>query len=141
MIYFIGNICSPEEIEKKRLLALQRREQAQLKTQNNTSRSSPIHQQQIKYKHNSNVVKQYKSNRYNPIEPRNFYKSPSVTGKCYMISCDRFAFETSSFVPAIIEIFKTVPSRLYGNCELINLKIISSLDLIIEIFIYIYLIF
>lgn len=100
---------------------MQKREQAQLKAQNSTPRNNPTYQQQTKYKHNLSVVKQYKpNNRYNPIEPRNFYKPQPVTGECYMISIDRFALETSSFVPAIIETFKTVPSRLYGNCELIN---------------------
>lgn len=34
-----------------------------------------------------------------------------------MISNERFALETSSFVPAIIETFKTLPSRAYGNCD------------------------
>ncbi|XP_032683947.1 SWI/SNF-related matrix-associated actin-dependent regulator of chromatin subfamily A-like protein 1 [Odontomachus brunneus] len=108
-------IYSPEEIEKKRLLALQRREQAQLKAQNNTPRSNPTYQQQTKYKYYSNVKQCKPNNRYNPIEPRNFYKPQSqpVTGKCYMISTDRFALETSLYVPAIIETFKTVPSRLY----------------------------
>lgn len=112
-------MCSSEEIERKRLLALQRREQAQLKAQNNISRNSPIHQQ-MKHKHNTSIVRQNKaSNRFNPIEPRKFFSSLSatVTGKCYMISDDRFALETSLFVPKIIETFKTIPSRLYGNCE------------------------
>lgn len=94
---FADKICSPKEIERKRLIALQRREQAKVKAQNTPKR-----------------------NRFNPIESKKFYRS-SVTGKCYMISNDRFALETSSFVPEIIETFKTVPSRLYGNYKLINL--------------------
>ncbi|EFN86322.1 SWI/SNF-related matrix-associated actin-dependent regulator of chromatin subfamily A-like protein 1 [Harpegnathos saltator] len=107
----MSKTCSPEEIEKKRLLALERRKQAQLKTQNITPRNNFTHQQ---LKPNTNVIKQYKqNNRFSPIESRNFFKSSSITGKCYMISNDRFALETSSFIPAIIETFKTVPSRLY----------------------------
>ncbi|XP_039312254.1 SWI/SNF-related matrix-associated actin-dependent regulator of chromatin subfamily A-like protein 1 isoform X3 [Solenopsis invicta] len=125
--------CSPEEIEKKRLLALQRRQQSQLKAQN-TSVSSPVHQQaqlrvqdtptsslahqQTILSDSSNVVRPVKlNNRFNPIsrnpEPRNSSSfTLSVTGKCYMISEDRFALEVQ-FVPAIIETFKTIPSRNY----------------------------
>ncbi|XP_070170383.1 SWI/SNF-related matrix-associated actin-dependent regulator of chromatin subfamily A-like protein 1 [Polyergus mexicanus] len=104
--------CCPEEIEKKRLLALQRRQQAQLKTQT-TPINSPI--QQPKYNDSTNVLRPNKSNnRFNPIEAKNFFSRTSVlTGKCYMISNERFALETSSFVPAIIETFKTLPSRAY----------------------------
>jgi len=32
-----------------------------------------------------------------------------------MISDDRFALEISSFVPAIIDTFKMIPSRIYGK--------------------------
>ncbi|KAM0735204.1 SWI/SNF-related matrix-associated actin-dependent regulator of chromatin subfamily A-like protein 1 [Formica fusca] len=104
--------CSPEEIEKKRLLALQRRQQAQLKTQT-TPTNSPI--QQLRCNDSTNVLRPNKSNnRFNPIEAKNFFSRTSVlTGKCYMISNERFALETSSFVPAIIETFKTLPSRAY----------------------------
>ncbi|XP_039312253.1 SWI/SNF-related matrix-associated actin-dependent regulator of chromatin subfamily A-like protein 1 isoform X2 [Solenopsis invicta] len=100
--------CSPEEIEKKRLLALQRRQQSQLKAQNTSTILSD----------SSNVVRPVKlNNRFNPIsrnpEPRNSSSfTLSVTGKCYMISEDRFALEVQ-FVPAIIETFKTIPSRNY----------------------------
>lgn len=110
-------------------------------------KNSPIQHQQIKQNnhqqiHNTNVIKQYKQNvRFNPIEPRNFFSKSSVTGKCYIISNDRFALETSIFVPAIIETFKTIPSRLYGNYNLINLKIICYFNDILLILIYIYLMF
>ncbi|XP_036143302.1 SWI/SNF-related matrix-associated actin-dependent regulator of chromatin subfamily A-like protein 1 isoform X2 [Monomorium pharaonis] len=124
--------CSPEEIEKKRLQALQRRQQAQLKAQNVSANSpaTPAHQQaQLKIQNaptntqthqqtilsdSSNVVRPNKSNyRFNPIVSKNFFsKILSVSGKCYMISEDRFALEVP-FVPAIIETFKTVPSRIY----------------------------
>ncbi|XP_018300731.1 SWI/SNF-related matrix-associated actin-dependent regulator of chromatin subfamily A-like protein 1 [Mycetomoellerius zeteki] len=119
--------CTPEEIEKKRLLALQRRQQSQLKAQS-TPTSSQIHQQS-KLNDNENIAQQNKTNlndneniarqnktnnRFNPIEPRRFFNPMlSVTGKCYMISDDRFALELSAFVPEIIDIFKTVPSRIY----------------------------
>lgn len=129
MISFIDKTCTPEEIEKKRLLALQRRQQSQLKAQS-TPTSSQIHQQS-KLNDNENIAQQNKTNlndneniarqnktnnRFNPIEPRRFFNPMlSVTGKCYMISDDRFALELSAFVPEIIDIFKTVPSRIYGK--------------------------
>ncbi|XP_071639778.1 SWI/SNF-related matrix-associated actin-dependent regulator of chromatin subfamily A-like protein 1 [Temnothorax longispinosus] len=105
--------CTPEEIEKKRLLALQRRQEAQLKAQI-LSKDSPA-RQETHLSDSTNVVRLNKSNvRFNPIEPRNFFSQPlNVTGKCYMISEDRFALELSAFVPEIVEIFKTVPSRVY----------------------------
>jgi len=119
LFIIIDKICTPEEIEKKRLLALQRRQQAQSKAQI-MSTNSPVNQQS-KLNESRNVMRQNKSNnRFNPIEPRNFF-SQTVTGKCYMISEDRFALETSSFVPAIIELFKTIPSRIYGNYKFIDL--------------------
>ncbi|KAL6439204.1 hypothetical protein ACFW04_003853 [Cataglyphis niger] len=107
----MDNKCSPEEIEKKRLLALQRRQQAQLKTQT-TSINSPIQQSRSD---STNVMRPNKSNnRFNPIEAKNFFSRTLVlTGKCYMINKERFALEISSFVPAVIETFKTLPSRAY----------------------------
>ncbi|XP_012215897.1 SWI/SNF-related matrix-associated actin-dependent regulator of chromatin subfamily A-like protein 1 [Linepithema humile] len=118
----MDKVCSPEEIEKKRLLALQKRQfkQAQLKNLNiptNSSASQSPRQipQESKYKDSTNVMRQNKSNnRFNPIEPKKFFNLTSiVTGKCRMISNDRFALETSAFVPEIIATFKTVPSRAY----------------------------
>ncbi|XP_050455855.1 SWI/SNF-related matrix-associated actin-dependent regulator of chromatin subfamily A-like protein 1 [Cataglyphis hispanica] len=107
----MDNKCSPEEIEKKRLLALQRRQQAQLKTQTTPINSSI---QQSRYD-STNVMRSNKSNnRFNPIEAKNFFSRTLVlTGKCYMINQERFALEISSFVPAVIETFKTLPSRAY----------------------------
>ncbi|XP_019885387.1 SWI/SNF-related matrix-associated actin-dependent regulator of chromatin subfamily A-like protein 1 isoform X3 [Camponotus floridanus] len=105
--------CSPEEIEKKRLQALARKQQSQLNTQT-TPRNSPM--QQPNHNNSTNVMRSIrKNNRFNPIETKNFFSRTSVlTGKCYMISNERFALEISSFVPAVIETFKTLPSRAYG---------------------------
>ncbi|XP_077274708.1 SWI/SNF-related matrix-associated actin-dependent regulator of chromatin subfamily A-like protein 1 [Temnothorax americanus] len=109
----MDKVCTPEEIEKKRLLALQKRQEAQLKAQR-SPKDSPA-RQQTHLSDGTNVARLNKSNvRFNPIEPRNFFSQASnVTGKCYMISQDRFALELSAFVPEIVEIFKTVPSRAY----------------------------
>ncbi|XP_011330154.2 SWI/SNF-related matrix-associated actin-dependent regulator of chromatin subfamily A-like protein 1 [Ooceraea biroi] len=109
-----GKVCSPAEIEQKRLLALQRRQQAQLKAQS-TSKTDSTPQQTV-HKATDNVIRLDKSNnRFNPIEPKNFFSRPftRLTGKCYMISNNRFTVETSMFVPTIIDTFKTVPSNLY----------------------------
>lgn len=125
-------MCSPEEIEKKRLLALQKRQfrQAQLQKLNNSTNGSgnqPLPTDQIseesKHKNSTNIMRQNKSNnRFNPIEPKKFFSQiSSVTGKCYMISNNRFALETSAFVPEIIATFKTIPSRVYGDYELNDL--------------------
>ncbi|KYM97785.1 SWI/SNF-related matrix-associated actin-dependent regulator of chromatin subfamily A-like protein 1 [Cyphomyrmex costatus] len=106
-------MCTPEQIEKKRLLALERRQQSQFKIQS-TPTSNQICQQP-KLNDNENIAQRNKTNnRFNPIEPRKFFNQMlSVTGKCYMISDDRFALEISTFVPDIIATFKTVPSRIY----------------------------
>ncbi|XP_071562145.1 SWI/SNF-related matrix-associated actin-dependent regulator of chromatin subfamily A-like protein 1 [Temnothorax nylanderi] len=108
----MDKVCTPEEIEKKRLLALQRRLEAQLKAQI-SPKDSPARQQS--HLSDSTNVRLNKSNvRFNPIEPRNlFSQALNVTGKCYMISEERFALELSAFVPEIVDIFKTVPSRVY----------------------------
>lgn len=99
------------------MLALQRRQQAQLKTQT-TPINSPI--QQSRYD-GTNVMRPNKSNnRFNPIEAKKFFgRTLVLTGKCYMINKERFALEISSFVPAVIETFKTLPSRAYGNCIIV----------------------
>ncbi|KAG5334389.1 SMAL1 protein, partial [Acromyrmex charruanus] len=127
MISFVDKMCTPEEIEKKRLLALQRRQQSQLKAQS-TPISNQTHQQS-KLNDNENIARQYKTNlndngniirqnktnnRFNPMELKKFFNPMvSVTGKCYMINNDRFAIELSAFIPEIIDTFKTVPSRIY----------------------------
>lgn len=137
MIIVLDKTCSPEEIEKKRLLALQKKKEAQLKAQNtfrNSSlhdefkhnenrnikdntvvRSNPMHEQS-RHSDSTHIIRQDRpSNRFNPIESKNFFnKKTLVTGNCYMITDDRFAVELSTFVPEIIETFKTIPSRIYG---------------------------
>jgi len=120
--FFLGKTCSLAEIEKKRLLALQRREQAQLKARNTSCKVNNVISEPT-YKVDS-IIKQKRShNRFNPIEPKNFFNRMStVTGKCYMINNDRFALETSTFVAAVIDTFKTIPSRMYGKYKLIHVR-------------------
>lgn len=126
------------------MLALQKRQfkQAQLQkltpTSSSASQSTSQMCQESKHTDSTNIMRQNKSNsRFNPIEPKKFFNQTStVTGKCYMISNDRFALETSAFVPEIITTIKTIPSKSYGNYELNDL--IMSHTNISEIFIYVY---
>lgn len=138
---------SQEEIEQKRLLALQRKKQAQVK---NTSFNSTVSKNRIssanshatfnqnkstntvkpferyeakntqdkpKFGYHSNTPKFNKhKERFNPMSTKKFFGQKSrITGKCYMISDDRFTLETSSYFPPLIETLKTIPSRSYGS--------------------------
>ncbi|XP_076287420.1 SWI/SNF-related matrix-associated actin-dependent regulator of chromatin subfamily A-like protein 1 [Lasioglossum baleicum] len=136
---------SREEIERKRLLALQRKQQAQgknnapstVKTQNNVPSTSTINNEnksfgtskpfqnggdraasfKAKFGNNSfksNTKFNQRNERFSPIGTKSFFgQKVCVTGKCCMVSDDRFMLETSSYLPAIIEVCKTVPSRSY----------------------------
>jgi len=148
MISFVDKVCTPEEIEKKRLLALQRRQQSQLKAQS-TPTSNQTYQQsklndnehiarQIKknLNDNENIIRQNKTNnRFNPIELKKIFNPMSVTGKCYMISNDRFAIELSAFIPEIIDTFRTIPSRIYGKYVYYINKLLDLMCTIFLIFI------
>ncbi|XP_047352620.1 SWI/SNF-related matrix-associated actin-dependent regulator of chromatin subfamily A-like protein 1 isoform X2 [Vespa velutina] len=130
-----------KEIEKKRLEALQRKRQIQSKvtapfdpgkiqqnqniklpikssSQNASNFRRPITDPILKSEPNSSQIgpmRKYKTNnRYTPMTPQKFFGINSViTGKCYMITNERFAIEISSYLPSVIEIFKTVNSRIY----------------------------
>ncbi|XP_076227917.1 SWI/SNF-related matrix-associated actin-dependent regulator of chromatin subfamily A-like protein 1 [Nomia melanderi] len=136
---------SQEEIEKKRLLALQRKQQSQVKnnlsnagrTQSSTPSTSVINNENKSFntnklfQHGGNKFSQFKSKfqnnsfnnntkfnkqkeRFNPLETKNFFgQKARITGKCYMISDDRFMLETSTYFPPVIEVYKTIPSKCY----------------------------
>lgn len=130
-----------EEIEKKRLEALQRKQQIQSKVKSpfdpgkvqrnqnkpitSFSQSTSSFQRSItdpilrSEPNNSRIgpMRTYKTNnRYTPMTPQKFFGINSViTGKCYMITNERFAIETSSYLSSVIEVFKTVDSRIYGK--------------------------
>lgn len=137
---------SLEEIERKRILALQRKQQGQEKNSAFSPRnvSLPSNSRHILNDNKStNVVKSFergaskyggfgsklghnsfKSNgkfnkqkdRFNPMSTQKFFGQNSrVTGKCYMITDERFKLETSSYLPALIQSIKSIPSRSYGN--------------------------
>ena len=64
------------------------------------------------FKSNTKFSKQ--TERFNPIEATSFFGQKSrVISKCYMISDDRFALETSSYFAPLIETLKTIPSKSY----------------------------
>ncbi|KAF7400984.1 hypothetical protein HZH66_006168 [Vespula vulgaris] len=128
-----------EEIEKKRLEALQRKQQIQSKvkspfdpgkvqrnqnkpitsfSQSTSSFQRPITDPILRSEPNNSRIgpmRTYKTNnRYTPMTPQKFFGINSViTGKCYMITNERFAIETSSYLSSVIEVFKTVDSRIY----------------------------
>ncbi|CAK9809883.1 SWI/SNF-related matrix-associated actin-dependent regulator of chromatin subfamily A-like protein 1 [Anthophora plagiata] len=138
---------SQEEIEKKRLLALQRKQHAQTKsnfwdsTNNKNSILSSNSNIVINENKSTNVIKPFgndktkyvdlkakfrnkfnncntnfnkQKERFNPITTQNFFgKKSQITGKCYMISDERFTLETSSYFTPLIETLKTIPSRSY----------------------------
>ncbi|XP_076626647.1 SWI/SNF-related matrix-associated actin-dependent regulator of chromatin subfamily A-like protein 1 [Colletes latitarsis] len=138
---------SQAEIEQKRLLALQRKKQAQIKTSsspNLTKIESSITSATIlnngnkpanatkPFEHkgnNGSFEKNFRNNsfksntkfnkqkdRFNPIDTKTFFGQKSrITGKCYMISEERLVFETSSYFPPLIEVFKTIPSKSYDS--------------------------
>ena len=139
---------SREEIEQKRLLAVQRKQQAHVqqsssnypkigrnvlnasannipsnenKPYNGTKsfgyRGNNYNEHKLKpgnnsFKSNTKFSKQ--TERFNPIDATSFFGQKSrVTGKCYMISDDRFALETSSYFAPLIETLKSIPSKSY----------------------------
>nr|XP_012147228.1 PREDICTED: SWI/SNF-related matrix-associated actin-dependent regulator of chromatin subfamily A-like protein 1 isoform X2 [Megachile rotundata] len=143
---------SEEQIEQKRLLALQRKKQAQVKSNpfsSSTTRNSiPSTNSNVSfnknketnanksfgnygaksYGHNADSKSNFGNNsarntpkfnnkqkkRFSPISTRNFFGQKScITGKCYMITHERFALETSAYFPPLIEALKLIPSRSY----------------------------
>ncbi|XP_014210955.1 SWI/SNF-related matrix-associated actin-dependent regulator of chromatin subfamily A-like protein 1 [Copidosoma floridanum] len=58
------------------------------------------------------------SNRYSPMQrPNNFYgnQQPMCEATCVMLTNNRFAVETSSYHQKLIDLLKTIPSRLYDT--------------------------
>ncbi|KAI5637782.1 hepA-related protein (HARP) domain-containing protein [Phthorimaea operculella] len=124
--------CSIEEIEKKRLAALQKR-QSKVIQQNNTATSSPVKFQAFSSPSPSGPTNQRSSvgpiksftnssnKSYHPYaKPQNNGFSGNtvpvtkvVSGTIYLVSEDRFEVNPSEFCTPLINIFKTIPSRSY----------------------------
>lgn len=111
--------CSKEEIERKRLAAIQKR---QLKL---SSPSSPLGNVSI-----SNTTQNSPSFTSQNITGRKLYhpyKKPEInetenipvtkviSGTIYLISEGRFEVNPSEFCVPLINIFKSLPSKCYGK--------------------------
>ena len=162
---------SQEEIEKKRIAAMQLKQQkaasSSVSASNNSSNNiftnsySPHSKAHVtsskilnnsnnspnqsfkennklstlnQWKHPSSYKQQNASNRYNPIGNNKFYgnqQNQSIQPKCEatfaMISSDRFAVETSIYHQKSIEIFKSIPTRIYGEFPYFYLFYILSI--------------
>lgn len=120
--------CSKEEIERKRLAALQKR-QSNLTSKINNSPFSPG----TSYGNHASSAgpsqagpaKSFSSNTqksYHPYtKPSNNIKEANtvpvtkiVSGTVYLISEERFEVNPSEFCTPLINIFKTMPSKSYG---------------------------
>lgn len=56
--------------------------------------------------------------------PSTFYgQQKTVTGKCVLISQDKFCVQLQGFSEEAVNIFKTIPSRSYGNLSHVSLRI------------------
>ncbi|KAG7196652.1 hypothetical protein KM043_015990 [Ampulex compressa] len=129
---------SHEEIEQKRLLALQKRKEAQLKTHNvptvsktkndNEYHSTINNKSFTPSKTNSATLKRKNDEKYstrnvrankdnvNPISTKDFFGQKShITGKCYMITDNRFIMELSKSFYPLTETFKSISTRLYDS--------------------------
>lgn len=126
--------CTKEEIEKKRLAALQKR-QSKLTNQNNALNFSAANfyskasgEPSVSYYQQSTPgpVKNYTYNASRTFHP--YAKPENSTSKCnelpiskvvsgtiYLISDKRFEVNPSEFCTPLINIFKSIPSRSYGK--------------------------
>lgn len=127
--------CTKEEIERKRLAALQKR-QSKISPQNASLNNSPIKfgsysTAETPGPSNHGPVKTFPNNNSKTYHP---YAKPMsginqgessvpvgkvVTGTVYLISEDRFEVKPSEFCPPLINVFKSILSKSYGKSELI----------------------
>lgn len=126
--------CTKEEIEKKRLAALLKR-QSKLTNQNNASNSFPVKlnseasgRPSVSFYEQSTPgrVQNYNYNARKALHP---YAKPEcntsmhnqmpiskvVCGTIYLISDNRFEVNPSEYCTPLINIFKSIPSRNYGK--------------------------
>lgn len=103
-------LCSKEEIEKKRLSALHKR-------QNKISNTSPSPHN--KFNNKTCPLRENLQKNLPYLTPRsdqtnqNVPVTKVVTGNVYLISEDRFEVNPSEFCAPLVNIFKTIPSRIY----------------------------
>ncbi|RZB39001.1 SWI/SNF-related matrix-associated actin-dependent regulator of chromatin subfamily A-like protein 1 [Asbolus verrucosus] len=111
--------CTPEEIERKKRLAQQKLAQKQLQSPRrynlenytNVLPSPPKTQFTFKNQSARHNFKPYEK----PAAVAQFYgKDKVVTGKCSLITEERFVVELSGFSSQAIDLFKTIPTRNYN---------------------------
>lgn len=127
--------CSKEEIERKRLAALQKR-QSKLTVENGSPQFSPgkFYNKQSNLPSagpsQSGPVKSFSSQYQKSFHPytrptNNNKEVPSVpvgkvvSGTVYLLSEERFEVNPSEFCTPLINIFKSIPSKCYGLYEII----------------------
>ncbi|XP_060804860.1 SWI/SNF-related matrix-associated actin-dependent regulator of chromatin subfamily A-like protein 1 [Amyelois transitella] len=126
--------CTKEEIERKRLAALQKR-QSKILTPNQGSSPRPVLTHSSPSFQSSGPVRNF------PSQTRNFhpYSKPGnssnqneikipvgkvITGMVYLISEDRFEVKPSEFCAPLINVFKTISSKSYdASSKLWNFSI------------------
>lgn len=129
-------LCTKEEIERKRLAALQKR---QIKTIHNNTLSPDRHKSIITNNFESPSVSQSKHGpvknspntahqTYHPytrcVQESAVPVGKVVSGKVYLISQERFEVNPSEFCTPLINIFKSIPSKNYDpNSKLWNFLI------------------
>ncbi|XP_012259547.2 SWI/SNF-related matrix-associated actin-dependent regulator of chromatin subfamily A-like protein 1 [Athalia rosae] len=145
---------SDSEIERKRLLAIQRRELLTKKVSGGSPQAGQSPQSSNSLQsadtcagnrfsngHSSSrnqfvMQSQIKNNRYNPLntkEPTKFFnKQETATAKCFMKTDNRFAVDLPMFQQQVIEVFKTIPSRSYDVKTRIWDFNIKDYDLLME---------
>ncbi|XP_967843.2 SWI/SNF-related matrix-associated actin-dependent regulator of chromatin subfamily A-like protein 1 [Tribolium castaneum] len=109
--------CTPEEIEQKRRLALEKLAKKRLlspQSHNLQSEKNAAPQSPFRFKDQSQACKHNAKPYDKPV--LSFYgKDAVVTGKTSLIKEDRFVVELSGFSTPAIEIFKTMPTRNYNG--------------------------
>lgn len=117
--------CSKQEIERKRLEALQRRQNKLSSTITSSSQCSSSNGYSQKITETNSKIGPIKfvnnvSTAYHPYSRQTPSQVPSshnkvVSGTVYLISEERFEINPSEFCIPLINIFKTISSRSYGK--------------------------
>lgn len=125
--------CTKEEIERKRLAALQRRQSksgesnaAQTFSPAKPASSTPSSYVSSYGQSNAGPIKTFNGNvskSFHPYaKPENHQRMENmvpvtkiVTGSVYLVSEERFEVNPSEFCAPLINIFKTIPSKNFGE--------------------------
>ena len=116
-------MCSREEIELKKRLALEKLAQKRLtsplkpnlQSLNSGAQASP-NKPRFNFKESNHSVRHAVKPYEKPKETGQFYgNEKAVTGKCSLIGVDRFVVELSGFSTPAIDVFKSIGSRHYSE--------------------------